>query len=200
MLLGLNVFTQAQQRRRNDRPVEALCVWKRLSVNCPELVVDNRFKRLPGGPISDTTDEFAHSERNIGFEDRNKTLPEFTRSALFVEAYCPRRHGRVLLNHPETRVLITAEISKLTRALIGFVGCLLIRCVEVLIVCEGTCEHLYAEWLADEVAVPFLFKIGVVANLVELSTSVTSVREKCRPLLNSILPRVGSCSTSQLAI
>jgi hypothetical protein len=54
--------------------------------------------------------------------------------------------------------------------------------------------------LADKVAVPFLFKIGVVANLVELSAGVTSVREKRRPLLNSILPRVGSCSTSQLAI
>jgi hypothetical protein len=134
MLLGLDVFTQAQQRRRNDRPVEALCVWKRLSVNCPELVVNNRFKRLPGGPISDTTDEFAHGERNIGFEDPNKTLPEFTRSALFVEVYCPRRHSRVLLNHPKTRVLITTEISKLTRAVISFVGCLSIPCVEVLIV------------------------------------------------------------------
>ncbi|MFC6752021.1 hypothetical protein [Halorubrum tibetense] len=200
MLLGLDVFTQAQQRRRNDRPVEALCVWKRLSVDCPELIVDNRFKHLPGGPICDTTDEFAHGERNIGFEDPNKTPPEFTWSALFVEAYCPRRHGRVLLNHPETRVLITAEISKLTRALIGVVGCLSIRCVEVLIVCEGTCKHLYAEWSADEIAVPFLFKIGVVANLVELSASVPSIREKRRPLLNSILPRVSSCSTSQLAI
>ncbi|MDB2239449.1 hypothetical protein [Halorubrum ezzemoulense] len=200
MLLGLDVFTQAQQRRRNDRPVEAFCVWKRLSVNCPELIVDNRFKRLPGGPISDTTDELAHSERNIGFEDRNKTLPEFTRSALFVKVYCPRRHSRVLLNHPETRVLITAEISKLTRALIGFVGCLLLCCVEVLIVCEGTCKHLYAEWLADEVAVPLVFKIDVAANLVELSAGVPSVREKCRPLLNSVLPRVRSCSTSQLAI
>ncbi|SNR66532.1 hypothetical protein SAMN06266787_10914 [Halorubrum ezzemoulense] len=122
MLLGLDIFTQARQRRRNDRPVEALCVWKRLLVNCPELIVDNRFKRLPGGPISDTTDEFAHSERNIGFEDPNKTLPEFTRSAPLVEVYCPRRHGWVLLNHPETRVLITTEISKLTRALIGFLG------------------------------------------------------------------------------
>ncbi|OYR84694.1 hypothetical protein DJ71_04965 [Halorubrum sp. E3] len=70
----------------------------------------------------------------------------------------------------------------------------------MLIVCEGTCKHLHAEWLADEVAVPFLFKIGVVANLVELSAGAPSVREKCRPLLNSILPRVGSCSTSQLAI
>jgi hypothetical protein len=200
VLLGLDVLTQAQQRRRNDRPVEALCVWKRLLVNCPELVVDNRFKRLPGGPISDTTDEFAHGERNIGFEDPNKTPPEFTRSALFVEVYCPRRHSRVLLNHPETCVLITTEISKLTRALIGFVGCLSIRCVEVLIVCEGTCKHLYAEWLADKVAVPFLFKIGVVANLVELSAGVPSVREKRRPLLNSVLPRVCSCSTSQLAI
>ncbi|MDB2250091.1 hypothetical protein [Halorubrum ezzemoulense] len=70
----------------------------------------------------------------------------------------------------------------------------------MLIVCEGTCKHLYAEWLANEVAVPFLFKISVVANPVELSAGVPSVREKCCPLLNSILPRVGSYSTSQLAI
>ncbi|MDL0120306.1 hypothetical protein PNQ29_11310 [Halobacterium salinarum] len=70
----------------------------------------------------------------------------------------------------------------------------------MLIVCEGTCKHLYAEWLADKVVVPFLFKIGIVANLVELSAGVPSVREKRRPLLNSSLPRVCSCSTSQLAI
>ncbi len=134
VLLGLNVLTQAQQRRRNDRPVQTLRVWKGLSVDCPEPIVDNRFKPLPGDPISDATDEFAHGERNIGFEDPNKTLPEFTRPTLLIEVDCPRRHSRVLLNHPETCVLITTEISKLTRDLIGFVGCLSLCCVEVLIV------------------------------------------------------------------
>ncbi|WP_241981500.1 hypothetical protein [Halorubrum sp. GN11_10-6_MGM] len=134
VLFGLNVFTQTQQRRRNDRPVQALRVWKGLSLDCSELIVDNRFKPLPGDPISDAADEFAHGERNIGFEDSNETLPEFTRSALFIEADCPRRHGRVLLDHPETRIFIIAEISKLTRVLIGFVGCLSLFCVEVLVV------------------------------------------------------------------
>jgi hypothetical protein len=54
--------------------------------------------------------------------------------------------------------------------------------------------------LADEVAVPLVFKIGVVANVVELSAGVPSVREKRRSLLNSVFPRVGSRSMSQLAI
>jgi len=59
---------------------------------------------------------------------------------------------------------------------------------------------LDAERLADEAAVPLVFKIGVAVNLVELSAGVASGREKRRPLLNSVLPRVRSRSTSQLIV
>ncbi|QAU14580.1 hypothetical protein EKH57_17855 (plasmid) [Halorubrum sp. BOL3-1] len=70
----------------------------------------------------------------------------------------------------------------------------------MLVVRKGPCKHLDAERLADEVAVPLVFKLGVAADLVELSAGTTSAREKCRPLLNSGLPRVCSRSTSQLII
>ncbi|SFH50357.1 hypothetical protein SAMN04488066_10659 [Halorubrum aquaticum] len=64
--------------------------------------------------------------------------------------------------------------------------------VQMVIIRELTSDHLDAERVVDELAVPLVFKLSIVIDVGELIASAALVREQYRPFLDGVHPRLCS--------